>query len=100
MRMQHPAVIEIDELMLSTATHSDDARAPNRSPLGRRDAAAKRRVMDLERRDATTLDERAELADGTLDLRQLRQARCSREWSNVRPSDDESHFVAVFNLLA
>jgi hypothetical protein len=71
-RVQHAAVIEIDELVLAASPHRDDTRANNRSPLGGLDAAPQRGVMYLEIRDVAADDVSPELDHGALDFGKLR----------------------------
>jgi hypothetical protein len=68
MRVQHATVVEIDELVFATPPHRDDAGAEDRAALRRRDAAAQRRMMDVERRNAATDDMTPQLDDRALDF--------------------------------
>ena len=69
MRMQHPAVVQVDELMLTAAAHARDSRADNGASLRGRDPTPQRGMMHLKRGDATPDDERAERDDRALDFR-------------------------------
>jgi hypothetical protein len=73
MGVKHPAILEIDELMLAATTYAGDSNSNNRSTLRRRHSSTQRGMMDLERRDATSNDEWTKRDDGALDLGKFRQ---------------------------
>ena len=56
MRMQHAAVVQIDELVLAPSPHADDSRPAHRPPLGGLDATTQRRMMNHEIGDAAADD--------------------------------------------
>lgn len=67
--MEHAAVREVDELVLAPTPDASDERTGHRATLGRSDASAQRRMVNLERGDATADNERTEGNDGSLDFR-------------------------------
>jgi hypothetical protein len=67
--VKHAPIIQVNQLMLSAATHSRDAVAAHGPPLGGRDASTKRRMVDVERNDASTHDESTQVANSALDFR-------------------------------
>jgi hypothetical protein len=73
--MQHPAVLQVDELMLSPPANSDDPQADDGFSLPQGQAAAQRRMVQLEDGDPVPDEMLSQLDDGTFDFRKLRHLR-------------------------
>jgi hypothetical protein len=75
MRLENASVVEVDQLVFSTAADRGDPGADQRLSAGVAQAARERRMVDFDRGDGTSDDVPAERDHGALDFWKFRHLR-------------------------